>query len=1051
MTTPSTLRVLLLGDDPDEPARLTRELSGAFPDLTVQLVRTAAELDTALKAPAFDAVLADTRLSWAPFRDIVAALSARAADLPFLILLARGGADAAVEALMGTLVAGIACTDGSGPGVAEVLRHLLERAGHRQFAEEMRALVAALGDVMIVLDADGRYLRIAPSGADLLYRPPETVLGRTLHEVFPQAEADLFLGQVRTALRTRETQRLEYSLPIADRQVWFEASISPLSETTVLLVARDATTRVRAEKVRAATQRIAEAVNATRDLTELLRAIHAIVGDLMPALNYYVALYDPATETVSFPYSVDEYDPPRQPRRLGHGMTEYVLRTGQPTLVTADDVQDLIRRGEVTESGAPSVSWLGIPLVIENRTIGVLAVQSYTEGKHYGQNDIEILRFVSTQIALAIERKQAETALRDSEDRYRRLVESSPDAMVVYSEGTIRYINRAAAQLFGVSGPPDLVGRPVLDFVHPDSRPLVLARMRQTVVARVDVPLSEERFVRPDGSVIDAEVAAIPIVWDGRAAALATIRDISARVQAETALRRVDEQQRALVDGVRDTIFAVTAEGILTALNRAFEESTGWARDEWLGRSILEIVHPEDVEVVTRLLRRAIAREPRPLELFRVRTKDGGFRLTEASVNAEWVGDRVVSLLGIARDITERTALEQKLRQSQKMEAVGQLAGGIAHDFNNLLTAINVHAELLLPALAEGDPRRAEVEEIHRAADRAAGLTHQLLAYSRRQVLQPKVLDLNTIVYGAETLVRRVIGEDIRVVTRLARTLGAVRADPGQIEQVILNLALNARDAMPEGGILTLATQDRTFDPTTVTFTAEQSTAGPGPYVELTVTDTGVGMDAETRTHVFEPFFTTKEVGRGTGLGLSTVYGIVKQSGGFIWVESEPGRGASFHVALPRVEVAPASPEPATPTPRAAAGAETILITEDEPGVRAAARTVLSRLGYRVLEAESGDAALRVASSHPGTIDLLLTDVVMPGMNGRVLAEQLTRLRPGLRVVYMSGYPNRVIVRQGILEPGLAFLAKPFTPRTLGEKVRETLDAREATTTPDAP
>jgi len=924
VTTPSTHHVLLLGDDPDEPARLTRELSRAFPDLTIQFARTAADLDAALRAPAFDAVLVNLRLRWAPFRDIVAALSSRAADRPLLLLDAidaPDGADAMAVALNSSLVSGAASGDGSGPGVAEVLRRLLERAERRRLSNEIRALVAAVGDVMIVLDADGRYLRIAPSAAELLYQPADSLLGRTLHEIFPQPEADGFLGHIRAALRTRRPQRVEYHLPIAGREVFFDASVSPLSETTVLLVARDVTAHVRAEQVRVAANRVAEAANATRDLSELLRTIHAIVGDLMPAQNFYVALHDPATGTVSFPYSVDERDPPRQPRRLGHGLTEYVLRTGRPALVTPEDERDLIRLGEITLLGTPSVSWLGVPLVIEDRTIGVLAVQSYSEGTCYGQRDIEILGFVSTQIALAIERKRAEAALRRSE-----------------------------------------------------------------------------------------------------------------------------EQHRAIVDGVRDTIFAVTAEGILTALNPFFEESTGWARHEWLGRSILDIVHPEDVEAARGLFRRAINREPHPVALFRVRTKDGAFRLAEASVSAERVGDRIISLLGVARDITERVALEQKLRQSQKMEAVGQLAGGIAHDFNNLLTTIISYSDLLLSALDDRDPRRADVEEILRAGDRAAGLTRQLLAYSRRQVLQPKVLDLNIVVQGAEKLVRRLIGEDIRVVTRLAPTLGPVRADPGQLEQVILNLAVNARDAMPEGGTLTLATQDRTLDPTTVSFTAEHSLFGPEPYVELTVTDTGVGMAAETRAHVFEPFFTTKGVGKGTGLGLSTAYGIVKQSGGFIWVDSAPGRGASFHVALPRVAVAPAGPEPAPlPTPRAGAGSGTILIAEDEPGVRAAARTILKRLGYRVLDAENGSAALRVANGHPATIDLLLTDVVMPGMNGRALADQLTRLRPGLRVLYMSGYPNHAIEQEGILEPGLAFVAKPFTPRDLGEKVRETLDRPPAT------
>jgi len=1037
---PAPLNVLLLGDPPAAPAHIARELRASFIDIALVHVTTPAAWESALRGRAFDAVVADSRLTWAPLRDIIAELAAAAPHCPFVLYDADGRSDAAADLVNSALPGGVVREDARTPRVAELLGRLMERAERRRTADDMRALVAALDEVLVVLDARGRCVRVAPSGAGHPMGPPQSLCGRTLHDLFGEPLADVLLGHVRMALETRQPQRAGYSLPLGGRQGFFEASVSPLDADTVLWVARDVTAHARAEKVNAAAYLAAEAVSSTRDLPDLLASIHAIVSDLMPARNFYIALDDQASQTVHFPYAADEFDPPPSSRRLGNGLTEYVLRTGRAMLASPADVQELIRLGEVEQRGTPSASWLGVPLVTEGRVIGVLAVQSYSDDVRYGAGDIEILRFVSTHIALAIERKRTETALRDGEERYRRLVEGAPVAMVVHEAGVIVFGNSAAERLLGPSGTGRLVGQPVLKFVHPDSRTFAAARMQQLDAGGGGVPLAEERFVRPDGSVIDAEVAAIAISWGGRPATLVTIHDVTSRKEAERALRRSEEQHRAIVTGVRDTIFALEVDGTITALNPAFAESTGWNSSEWLGNSIFRLIHPDDADAARQLFGRALNRELQPVGQLRLRTRSGSHRLTEVGLSVVYADGAALSLLGIARDITERVALEQRLHHTLKMEAVGQLAGGIAHDFNNLLTAVQMHVDLLLSALDEHDPRRADVDEIRRSAERAAGLTRQLLAYSRRQVLQSEVLDLNLIVRGADKLVRRLIGEDIRVVTHLAPSLGLVRADRGQLEQVIMNLAVNARDAMPEGGTLTMTTQDRQLDPADVIPSIEHSSGGAGPYIELTVSDTGVGMDSETRGRLFEPFFTTKDVGKGTGLGLSTAYGIVRQSGGVIWVESEPGHGATFHVALPRVDAVAAETAVVRSRARAATGRETILIAEDEPSVRAAGRTVLQRLGYRVLEAADGDAALQIASAHSDAIDLLFADVVMPKMNGRALAEELMRRQPTLRVLFTSGHTDRSIVQQGVLEPGLAFLAKPYTSHELGEKVRETLD-----------
>jgi len=512
------------------------------------------------------------------------------------------------------------------------------------------------------------------------------------------------------------------------------------------------------------------------------------------------------------------------------------------------------------------------------------------------------------------------------------------------------------------------------------------------------------------------------------------------QARAQEQLRQSEARYRTLVDGVRDVIFALAPDGTIASLNPAFETITGFPRDEWLGRPFEQLVHSDDLPLALELLSGVARGEPRPVNQFRIRTRKGDYRMGEFAATPQYREGQLASILGIGRDVTERLSLEQQLRQAQKMEAVGRLAGGVAHDFNNILTAITGYADLLLEDLGTTDRRRDDIAEIRKAAERAAGLTRQLLAFSRQQVMQVRVLDLNDVVADTQNMLGRLLGEDIALVTRLDPALGAVKADPGQLEQVIMNLAVNARDAMPGGGKLTIETANAELDDT---YVREHFPARPGSYVMLAVSDTGTGMSDEVQSHLFEPFFTTKEKGKGTGLGLATVYGIVKQSGGYIWVYTEPGHGTTFKIYLPRVAGAPAQRASGPKASPVGAGTETVLLAEDEAAVRAVARHALERQGYTVLEASSGEAALDLAERHSGRIHLLLTDVIMPGMNGRALALRLSELRPDLRVVYMSGYTEEAITRHGVLEPGLTYVQKPFTPEGLARKVREVLDREE--------
>ena len=475
------------------------------------------------------------------------------------------------------------------------------------------------------------------------------------------------------------------------------------------------------------------------------------------------------------------------------------------------------------------------------------------------------------------------------------------------------------------------------------------------------------------------------------------------------------------------------------AVNEAAIRRYGYSRAEFLAMRIADIRPRAGVEALTANLQPG--REKAGVR--RHVGKDGSLIDVEISSHTmEFLG-RPAELV-LAHDVTERLRLEQQVRQSQKMESLGRLAAGVAHDFNNLLTVIGGHGILLREKLAEGSEFAADLDEIVKAADRAAQLTRQLLAFSRQEVLDAQVIDLNAIVRDVSRMLRRLVGEHIAFILTLGEPIGRVRADPGQIEQVIFNLAVNARDAMPRGGTLTLETSNVILGEP---YVDGHFGVQPGPYVVLTVSDTGTGMDPETQENIFEPFFTTKPAGEGTGLGLAMVYGIVKQSGGKVWVYSEPGRGTTFKIYLPAVHASLESPA-ASAGMAASRGSETIVLVEDEDSLRRIARTVLETRGYNVLVASSGTEALQVLASHAGPIDLLVTDTVMPGMSGRTLAHRVREAYPGTRVLLMSGHSQDAVVLQGQLEPGTAFLQKPFVPNMLARKVREALDAGPPPVTP---
>jgi two-component system, cell cycle sensor histidine kinase and response regulator CckA len=612
------------------------------------------------------------------------------------------------------------------------------------------------------------------------------------------------------------------------------------------------------------------------------------------------------------------------------------------------------------------------------------------------------------------------------QERYQLLFERNPTPMWVYDRQTLGFLaaNAAAQAQYGYTGE---------EFLHMTMADLQLARGD----AR-DHGAQAHR--RRDGSIVHVECVTNELQFDGRAATLVLAADVTERHRAEVELRDRDDMLRAAVHDSPLAIIVMTTELTITQWNPAATQMLGWSADEAIGTSFLRTIPPELYEEHEAMRRQLQVGEVVTNHETVRRGKNGEAIDVSVSLNSlRGADDAITGFVSLLSNVTERKRLESHFRQAQKMDAVGQLAGGVAHDFNNLLTVITSYSQMLLAELPPDSPACADVHEISRAAQRAALLTKQLLAFSRQQVLRPQLLALNTIVEGVERMLRRLVREDIAIVTKLEPELGTVEADPGQLEQILMNLVVNARDAMPNGGELRIETANVELD-SEYTRRAADHALVPGPYVMIAVSDDGIGMSTEMQRHIFEPFFTTKPLGEGTGLGLPTVYGIVKQSGGHVAFYSEPGLGTTFKIYLPRVDAAPvkgaADHAPASPGSR---GGETILVVEDDEALRRVACRALRETGYSVLEARHGSEALEICAREE-PIDLVVTDMVMPEMSGDELDRRIAIQHPEIKILLMSGYTRDDVARKGIASEQVAFLDKPFTAARLAAKVREVLD-----------
>jgi two-component system cell cycle sensor histidine kinase/response regulator CckA len=646
------------------------------------------------------------------------------------------------------------------------------------------------------------------------------------------------------------------------------------------------------------------------------------------------------------------------------------------------------------------------------------------------------------------EKIQAEAALAASEQRFRSLVQNSSDLVTILApDGTITYVSDSAERIVGYS-PAELVGTSLLGYLDASHVERVRGLLHTNGKASVSGPI-EFSLRRADGSAVWLEAVGSNLLADATIRGIVlNARDVSERKRADLALRESEERYRDLFDNASDLVCVAAPDGSLLYVNKAWQEGTGYGEEEIGRMQLLDIVHPDSrlyySEVVSRVLR---GERLDHVEL--VFTPKAGTPITvEGNLSCTFKDGVPSAMRGIYRDITERKRVEEHLRRAERMQAAGKLAGGVAHEVNNMMTGVIGFSEFLLRSLEPDDPRRGDVEEVIKAGTRAADVTRQLLAFTRQQFLRPQVVQINAVVVEMEKMLRRSLGEDKLLELRLSPDAGDIRADRGQLEQVLINLVLNARDAMTGHGRVSIETSTSIWDEAYA-----QRHGGVeiplGRYVMLAVSDNGCGMEPDVQERIFEPFFTTKAVGQGTGLGLSTVYGIVKQSGGYIWVYTEPGQGSVFKVYLPQARVETVPEEPAASAPQApTSGSETILVIEDEDIVRHLACRGLRDHGYQVVEARNGAQALRYIREHPGTIDLVISDVVMPEMGGRELGQTLATVDPDLPILYMSGYTGEDVLQRGLLDPGSPFQQKPFTPAGLAVKVRSMLDhSRRRTTT----
>jgi PAS domain S-box-containing protein len=864
--------------------------------------------------------------------------------------------------------------------------HRLAEAASRHQAKLLNAIAEGTTDAVFVKDRDGRYLYANHAAGTFVGKDKADLIGRDDGELFDATSAELVRAHDRMVMSTRLAETTEEIITAADTTRTFLATKAPYFDDQgdvigVIGVSRDISARKQHE----------EALRESESRLELALA-SAQMGvwsvDLRTGKIFWSREIFLLTGYTSTPASFEEF--------LG-----LVVEEDRPS-VEAAIATAIATRSRYTPTYRLRVADGSVRWVANNGAVVLDAA-----------GEPVTMRGVTFDVT---ERMQTQEALRISEERYRHFLEALPDAVFLQERDRVVYCNPAYLAMRGTTNPTDVLGRPALEMFPEDCHDLMsqrLAQLRET--GQSPAPI-EKRIKRFDGRTVPVFVAATQLIDKERAAVLVVLRDLTREYQAEA-------WAQSILDHTIDGIISTDYKGTITSFNRAAEDAFGYDALEVLGQHISVLVPsstPDDIG------------ERR--EKVAVRKNGTQFPVDVAVSSFDYDEERHV--IAVARDISDRRKLEAELRQAQKMESIGRLAGGVAHDFNNLLTVILGYSEMLEDALPDGDRRRQFAADIRRATGRAADLTRQLLTFSRRAVVAPKVIDVNTVIKDIQRMLRRVLGEDIELVVVPNNVPKPVYIDPGALEQMVMNLCVNARDAMPLGGRLTVAAAQTSRGDGV---DAAGSVIAFGDYVTIAVSDTGEGIPPDVLPHIFEPFFTTKSVGKGTGLGLAVVQGIAAQNGGYILVDTVPNQGTTFLVRLPVAEAAISpSKEALVHPPRG--GGETILVVEDEDPVRRLAVLALQSAGYRVLEAPDGRAALQVFDEHRAHVDLVVTAVAMPQLSGRELALALHAREPGLPVIYTSGYADDAVLRRGISRADVQFLPKPYTPISLMQKVRDVID-----------
>ena len=1067
----ATIKILLVEDSPTD-VLLARDALKEFRQFTVAVTERLGKAIKLLTESQFDVVLLDLGLPDSQGLDTLITLRQRTPTMPVVVMTAKDDPELALQAVREGAQDYLVKNQVQVGVLGRSIRYAIERKAAAQILHKSEELFRGAFEhtnvAMVLTDMSHRFVRVNAAFAELFGYSVAEMLRLSMPEItYPDDIADSY--RQREQLLLPEpccSSRWRSDIVTGDgamralgldeyfshsRRRWGKPALYVGQVQDITEGKRQATAATRT-----ALLAVSQALTQTTTLADgAARILQAVCETLDWDLGSVWIIDEPAKvlrcvntwQAPSLPFP--KFEATTRQATLGHGV-------GIPGRVWADGkaiwIADATRdsnfpRGPVADAESVHGAF-GYPLVVADRTIGVIEFFS-REVRQPDRDLLAMFAVVGRQIGQFIEREKAENALREREEHIRLLLDSTAEAIYgIDLEGNCTFCNRACARLLGYASTSELLGKDmhaVMHHKHSDGTPYPVqhCRIYQAFRKGEGSHVDDEVFWRADGSSFPVEYWSFPIRRDGNVVgSVVTFLDITERKHAEKALQASQRRLQDLVAASPAILYALEPRGdeyVATWVSENTLRLIGYTAEEAMTPEWFEAqLHLEDRERVVGELALLRARNELAQE-YRVHCKDGSYRwvLDRKRVLRDAAGD-IVQVVGSWADVTEQKSLEAQLHQAQKMDAIGQLAGGVAHDFNNLLTIISGYSEILLSTLKPNDPMRDSVTAISEAGARAATLTRQLLAFSRKTVLEPKVLDLNAVVRETEKLLRRLIGEDVLLTAVLDPKIRTVRVDPGHLGQILMNLAVNARDAMPKGGKLTLETRNVEL---VEEYTRLHADVKPGRYVMLSITDTGTGMTAEVKSRIFEPFFTTKEVGKGTGLGLAVVLGVVKQSGGHVEVYSEVGHGTTFKVYFPAVRQK-ASPSTIIDAGNGGRGAETVLLVEDEDGVRGLAILVLQRYGYKVLAANNGKEAMRIAEKHQGGIDLLVTDVVMPGMGGPELAEALRPLFPRLKVLFSSGYTDDAVVRHGLLQEKVAFLQKPYMPLALARKVRQVLDEK---------